>query len=153
VTALQLDAEKLEQLTRAIGQEMFARVSQRSPVPFTSAWWDERLMDWTMRDEAIKVQLFRFIDALPQLHGADSITRHLGEYFNETRAHLPGWARFALRFLPRRGLLANLLARSARSNAENLARKFIAGSNLDEALTAVERLRRKQLTFTVDLLG
>jgi RHH-type proline utilization regulon transcriptional repressor/proline dehydrogenase/delta 1-pyrroline-5-carboxylate dehydrogenase len=153
VTALKLDAEKLEQLTRAYGQEMFARVSQRSPIPLTAAWWDERLMGLTMHDEAVKVQLFRFIDALPQLHGAESITRHLGEYFNETRDHLPGWAKFALRFLPRRGMLADLLARTARRNAENLARKFIAGTNLDEALTAVERLRRRQLTFTVDLLG
>ena len=153
MTALKLDPDKLEQLTRAYGQEMFARVAQRSPVPLTPAWWDERLMDWTMHDEAVKVQLFRFIDALPQLRDTESITRHLSEYFNEARDHLPGWARFGLRFLPRRGMLANLLARTARSNAENLARKFIAGSNLDEALGAVERLRRKQLTFTVDLLG
>lgn len=153
MTALKVDAEKLEQLTRAYGQEMFARVSQRSPLPLTPAWWDERLMDWTMQDETVKVQLFRFIDALPQLRGAETITRHLSEYFNEARANLPAWARFALRLLPRRGLLAGLIARTARSNAENLARKFIAGANLDEALSAVERLRRKQLTFTVDLLG
>ena len=110
-------------------------------------------MGLTMHDEAVKVQLFRFIDALPQLRGSGTITRHLREYFNEAKAHLPGWARFALRFLPRQGLLAELIARTARGNAENLARKFIAGANLDEAVDAVERLRRKQLAFTVDLLG
>ena len=37
-------------------------------------WWDERMMDWTMHDEAVKVQLFRFIDALPQLLGGTSET-------------------------------------------------------------------------------
>jgi RHH-type proline utilization regulon transcriptional repressor/proline dehydrogenase/delta 1-pyrroline-5-carboxylate dehydrogenase len=46
-----------------------------------------------------------------------------------------------------------LLARAARGNAERLARRFIAGSNLDEALRTVARLRRQQLAFTVDLLG
>ena len=66
---------------------------------------------------------------------------------------MPGWARFGLRFIPRRGLLALWLARIARGNAQDLARRFIAGSNLQEALVAVEHLRRKQLTFTVDLLG
>ncbi len=151
MTALNLD--RLEQRTRAFGQEMFARVSQRSPLLFSSRWWDERLMDWTMHDETVKVQLFRFIDALPQLRSAESITRHLHEYFTETRDHLPGWARFGLRFLPRRGWLASLVARAARGNAESLAHKFIAGSNVDEALAAVERLRRKRQTFTVDLLG
>ncbi len=151
--ALKLDAKKLEQLTRAYGQEIFARVSQRSPLLFTPAWWDERLMGLTMHDEAVKVQLFRFIDVLPQLRGTDAITRHLSEYFHEARAHLPGWARLVLRLQPQQGLLADLIARTARRNAENLARKFIAGANLEEAINAVERLRRKQLTFTVDLLG
>ncbi len=153
MTPFNLDRDRLEQLTRAYGQEIFARVSQRSPLLFSPRWWDERMMDWTMHDEVVKVQLFRFIDALPQLHSAESIARHLGEYFHEVRDRLPGWARFGLRFLPRRGLLANLLSSAARGNARNLARKFIAGSNVDEALVAVENLRKKQLTFTVDLLG
>src|SRR5450631_3346087 len=112
---------------------MFARVAQRTPLLFSPTWWDERLMDWTMHDETVKVQLFRFIDALPQLRSAESITRHLREYFTEARDHLPGWARFGLPFIPRQGLLAKVLARTARGNAENLARKFIAGSNVEEA--------------------
>lgn len=148
-----MDTDKLESLTRAIGQEMFARVAQRGPVLFSPAWWDERFMDWTMHDEVVKVQLFRFIDALPQLHADESIARHLREYFTETREHLPGWARFGMRFIPRRGVLVSLLAWLARTNARNLARKFIAGSSLEEALAAVVALRRKKLTFTVDLLG
>jgi RHH-type proline utilization regulon transcriptional repressor/proline dehydrogenase/delta 1-pyrroline-5-carboxylate dehydrogenase len=153
VTAQDLDRNRLEQLTRAYGQEMFARVRQSTPLLFSPRWWDERMMDWTMHDEVVKVQLFRFIDTLPQLRSAESITRHLREYFAETRDHLPGWARFGMRFIPRQGWLAGLVAKAARGNAENLARKFIAGSNLEEALVAVEKLRQKQLTFTVDLLG
>src|SRR5262249_55181029 len=37
--------------------------------------------------------------------------------------------------------------------AERLARRFIAGSNVSEALEAVARLRRSSQAFTVDLLG
>jgi RHH-type proline utilization regulon transcriptional repressor/proline dehydrogenase/delta 1-pyrroline-5-carboxylate dehydrogenase len=153
VSANQIDGDKLEQLTRLYGHEIFARVSQPSPLLFTPAWWDERLMDWTMHDEAVKVQLFRFIDALPQLQTSDSITRHLSEYFGEARDRLPGWARFGLNFMPRRGFLADLLASTARGNAQSFAKKFIAGSNLEEAVEAVEKQRKRQLTFTVDLLG
>jgi len=54
VTAFNFDRDRLEQLTRAYGQEIFARVSQRSPLLFSPRWWDERLMDWTMHDETVK---------------------------------------------------------------------------------------------------
>ena len=30
-------------------------------------FWSEKLMDWAMRDEALKVQLFRFVDVFPML--------------------------------------------------------------------------------------
>jgi RHH-type proline utilization regulon transcriptional repressor/proline dehydrogenase/delta 1-pyrroline-5-carboxylate dehydrogenase len=145
--------QELERLTRSYGQELFARVERRGPVLFTPGWWDERLMGWTMGDEAVKLQLFRFIDVLPLLNGPETVTRHLREYFEEARAGLPGWANVGVRWLPRQGLGARLLAHTARGNAERLARRFIAGSNIDEVLGTVARLRRRRLAFTVDLLG
>src|SRR5581483_5080756 len=54
-------ATDVEELTRAYGREIFARLDPGGPVPFGPGWWDERLMDWTMGDPAVKVQLFRFI--------------------------------------------------------------------------------------------
>ena len=41
----------------------------------------------------------------------------------------------------------------ARISAKQMARKFIAGSNVAEALRAVHRMRARRLTFTIDLLG
>jgi RHH-type proline utilization regulon transcriptional repressor/proline dehydrogenase/delta 1-pyrroline-5-carboxylate dehydrogenase len=58
-----------------------------------------------------------------------------------------------VRYLPRDGFAGRLLAKTARWNAERLARRFIAGTNLPEALDAVARMRRRSLAFTVDLLG
>jgi RHH-type proline utilization regulon transcriptional repressor/proline dehydrogenase/delta 1-pyrroline-5-carboxylate dehydrogenase len=145
--------DELEALTQAYGRELFARLDRRGPVLFSPAWWDERLMQWTMGDQAVKLQLFRFIDVLPQLHGPAEVSRHLREYFQEAAEALPGWARFGLRWLPRDGLAARALAGAARGNAQRLARRFIAGSNLDEALRAIDALRRRRLAFTVDLLG
>src|SRR5262249_43287099 len=58
-----------------------------------------------------------------------------------------------MRWLPARGWPANVVAGAARFNAQRLARRFIAGSNVDEALRSVAELRRQKLTFTMDLLG
>jgi RHH-type proline utilization regulon transcriptional repressor/proline dehydrogenase/delta 1-pyrroline-5-carboxylate dehydrogenase len=145
--------DDVEALTRSYGREIFARLSQATLVPFSPAWWDERLMEWSMREEPVKLQLFRFVDVLPLLHSPESIARHLHEYFDEGREHMPGWLAFALRWLPRRGVSARLLAKTAYRSAERLARKFIAGSNLNEALDAIAALRRRSLAFTIDRLG
>lgn len=143
---------EVEALTQRIGREIFARVS-RGPIPFSPAWLDDRLMDLTMGDQALKLQLFRFVDVLPQLDTPAAITRHLGEYFHEARDHLPRWALFGLRLLPERGLLGRAMAGVVRWSTRRLARKFIAGSNIEEALDAVATLRARSLAFTVDLLG
>jgi len=144
---------ELEHLTRDIGREIFARLDGSGSWPFTPSWLDDRLMEWTMADPAVKVQLFRFIDALPLLNTATSITRHLREYFAEAGDHLPGWLRWGLPWMPANGWPGRLLAGVARRNAVRLAQRFIAGSNLPEALAVVARLRRRSLAFTVDLLG
>jgi RHH-type proline utilization regulon transcriptional repressor/proline dehydrogenase/delta 1-pyrroline-5-carboxylate dehydrogenase len=151
--APEISDKDLENLTRDIGREIFARLNGSWSWLFTPAWWDDRLMEWTMADPAVKVQLFRFIDALPLLHTPASITRHLREYFTEAREHLPPWLRWGLPWLPADGWSGRLLANVARRNAERLAHRFIAGSNLPEALAAVARLRQRSLAFTVDLLG
>src|SRR6516225_9077204 len=143
----------VEALTHGYGREIFARLSHATVVPFTPSWWDERLMEWSMGDEAVKLQLFRFVDVLPMLHSPETISRHLREYFGEACEHLPGWLTFGLRWLPSHGLLGRLLARTAYRSAERLARKFIAGSNLNEALDAIAELRRRSLGFTIDRLG
>ena len=156
----------VERLTQAFGRELFARLDTHGPVTLSPRWWDDRLMEWTMSDQAVKLQLFRFIDVLPLLRGPNEIVRHLREYFQEAAQHLPGFVRWGLRGSdtnPKRkrgaflacalGWCARLLAFLAQNNAERLARRFIAGSNLEEALLTVAKLRKRRLTFTVDLLG
>jgi RHH-type proline utilization regulon transcriptional repressor/proline dehydrogenase/delta 1-pyrroline-5-carboxylate dehydrogenase len=143
----------VERLTQDFGREIFARIGHQGPLPLSPDWWEERLMGWTMADQAMKVQLFRFIDVLPLLHSPQAINRHLREYFGALGPHSPAWLRLGLRWMPRNGGMGRLIARTARGNAERLARRFIAGSNLEEALASVARLRRRNLSFTVDLLG
>jgi RHH-type proline utilization regulon transcriptional repressor/proline dehydrogenase/delta 1-pyrroline-5-carboxylate dehydrogenase len=143
----------VEARTQQYGRDIFARLDRGGPVPFTPAWWDERLMEWTMGDEAVKVQLFRFIDALPVLRTPDAVNRHLRDYFAQAGDRLPRWMRFGLRWLPSNGLFGRALAWSARTSARRLGHRFIAGSNLEEALRTMASLRLRRLAFTLDLLG
>jgi RHH-type proline utilization regulon transcriptional repressor/proline dehydrogenase/delta 1-pyrroline-5-carboxylate dehydrogenase len=146
-------ARDLEALTHDYGREIFARVDRNGPVLFSPGWCDERLMEWTMGNPALKVQLFRFVDCLPLLHTPAEINRHLREYFQEAGPRLPAFVRTGVRWLPEKGLLGGLVAAAAHRSAERMARRFIAGSNVPEVLAAVADLRRRSLGFTVDLLG
>ncbi len=145
--------DTIERRTRGYGEELFARLDRQGPLPLTPAWWDQELLAWTMHNQAVKLQLFRFIDVLPRLQGPETVCRHLGEYFAQARSALPSWLRLGLPWLPRSGFLARLLAWLARGNAQRLARHFIAGANLEEALAALAQLQSRQLAFTIDLLG
>jgi RHH-type proline utilization regulon transcriptional repressor/proline dehydrogenase/delta 1-pyrroline-5-carboxylate dehydrogenase len=146
-------ARDLEALTRDYGREIFARMDRSGPVLFGPGWWDERLMQWTMGNPALKVQLFRFIDCLPLLRSAGEINRHLREYIEEAGSRLPPLVRAGVNWLPENGVLGRLAAAAAHRSAERMARRFIAGSNVPEVLAAVAEMRHRSLGFTVDLLG
>src|SRR5688572_12894225 len=145
--------QTLESLTRHIGRQIFTAASRNRPSIASPAWWDEKMMALSMRDERLKVQLFRFVDALPGLRSATSINRHLKEYLSGTGRALPWPLRKALHHLPENGGVGKLVARAARFNAHRLAQRFIDGTTIPETLSAIEKMRKERLTFTIDLLG
>ena len=147
------DNDQTEQRTLEIGRELFGRIQHRSPSIFHGRWWEDRLMSWAMNDQAVKVQMFRFVDVLPMLRDHTAIARHLDEYFEEVRDHLPWAARLGLDLSTSNSILSRALAFNARTNAARMARRFIAGSNVDEVLASVRRIRRNRYAFTLDLLG
>src|SRR5262245_1105024 len=132
----------VEALTQTYGREIFARLNRSGPLLFTPAWFDEQLMNLTMGDPALKVQLFRFIDTLPILRTPEEVSSHLREYLDEAADELPGWMRLGTGLLPRRGPGGRLLAWAAQFNARRMATRFIAGSNVEEAIRAVAALRK-----------
>jgi RHH-type proline utilization regulon transcriptional repressor/proline dehydrogenase/delta 1-pyrroline-5-carboxylate dehydrogenase len=144
---------ELDDRTKAFGREIFARLDRQGPILFTRPWLEDKLMGLGMHDPALKVQLFRFVDTLPYLNEDDEVCRHLREYLTEAAEELPWWSRLGTQLIPRQGLLGKLLAALARSNAKRMARKFIAGSNVAEAIEAVHSMRTRRLAFTIDLLG
>jgi RHH-type proline utilization regulon transcriptional repressor/proline dehydrogenase/delta 1-pyrroline-5-carboxylate dehydrogenase len=137
---------------REIGRDLIA-AEQGGPRPWNRAWWDDRLMSVAMADPATKVQLFRFVDALPALHGPDTIRRHLIEYLDEAGDDVPGLIRKPLDWLPDGPRFDRLLAWTARKGAHHMASRFIAGDSAQHVLPAILRMRHNHRAFTVDMLG
>ena len=145
---------ELEPRVQAFGREIFARLDRQGPVLLTKAWLDDKMMALSMGNETLKVQLFRFVDTLPYLiDDPKEISRHLKEYLGEAGQKVPWWVRHGVKLLPNGGLGGKLLATAARVNATRMAKKFIAGSNVAEAIAAVSKMRAQGHSFTIDLLG
>ncbi|SIO17171.1 L-proline dehydrogenase [Singulisphaera sp. GP187] len=142
----------IEHRAREIGRVLFAKVGG-GPKPWERGWWDDRMMNLTLGDPLVKVQLFRFIDAMPVLKTPTAIRRHLVEYLDEAGDRVPWWLRLAVALAPAGTLGERALAGIARFGATHMARRFIAGATPDEALKTVLALRRQRIAFTADLLG
>ncbi|MEX0818346.1 MAG: L-glutamate gamma-semialdehyde dehydrogenase [Pirellulaceae bacterium] len=147
------DLAAIEHRTQELGHLLFDHLDEEQPSMLQRRWWDERLMDWAMRDEGLKVQLFRFVDVLPMLRTNETVVAHLNEYLDQVRTHLPAAVRTALGIGRRSSLTRAAIARLARLSAMDLARRFIAGTNVNEVVAAAHRERRERRGFTLDILG
>src|SRR5262245_6672377 len=107
----------IEVLTQSIGQEIFANLADTQPHVWQRRWWDDRLLAWSMRDEQLKVQLFRFVDVLPMLESSDAVMEHLHEYLDSVRDKLPSALNVALGVARRMPFTRAAVARAARISA------------------------------------
>jgi RHH-type proline utilization regulon transcriptional repressor/proline dehydrogenase/delta 1-pyrroline-5-carboxylate dehydrogenase len=147
------DANALERETQTRGRALLAAVRREEKGGGPSDYFYTRLMALTTADERLKVELFRFVDALPALKTSEAVTRHLQEYLLRPDVKLPPGGASLLRFLGALAPTRGVAAAAARIGARTMARRFIAGADAREATAAVERLHRHNMTFTLDLLG
>ena len=147
----ELDPAALDAASVRLATAHWTRMGRRGASMFSKRFWDDRLMEWAMGDEALKVQAFRFVDVLPTLRTHGAVTKHLREYFTDV-SRLPAPARLALAGDPN-SMVGKALAVGARWNARQMAERFIAGQTVPEVLDTVRDLRREGFAFTLDLLG
>src|SRR5687767_661184 len=89
---------ELQERIGAKGREIFGQLARHQREPFFSrAWVTARLMGWSMRNERLKAELFRFIDVLPSLGNAGDIARHAHEYLTQPGVDLALPMRMAVR--------------------------------------------------------
>ncbi len=140
----------LEPSVRQMGERIFKSLEDDSGSIFNKDWWYGRIMDWSMKNEHFKVQMFRFVDVLPYLNSSSEVAKHLKEYFAESGEDLPSVFNFGLGL----GSLApGIMAGAVKKNVTQMAKMFITGEDPEDALPALKKARKNKITFTADLLG
>src|SRR4051812_36307246 len=149
-----MSTDAFQKDVRALGEQIFSQMAGESPSIFKKDYWSGRIMEWSMKDELFKVDMFRFVDVLPVLKSSDSVTAHLHEYFNRPGQQTPAFVKAAIGAAGMLGGLTEKLAASTiRKNVNDMAEKFIVGTTGKEAISTLEKLRKEKVAFTVDLLG
>lgn len=133
------------------GEEILKRMESQSKASiFSKDFWYGSVMEWSMKDEKFKTNMFRFVDVLPSINSGDEVARHLKEYFSEGGGALPPIFNVGLGL----GSLApGLMAGAIKKNVMGMAKMFITGESPDEALPVLKKARKAKMTFTVDILG
>ena len=147
------DRLQIEHRVQEIGRGLLERALAAEPTAASTEWWVQQAAEWATQDEELKVRLFRLVDCMPMLDDPAALDRHVREYVDDdVIARLPRSLRLAFQ-ASRSGLLAPLAARTVRAATLAQARRFIAGSNPQEAAQAALAQRRQHRGFTLDLLG
>ncbi|HSH40026.1 MAG TPA: proline dehydrogenase family protein [Chthoniobacterales bacterium] len=143
MSALQLETERR-------GEQIFELVDRHPESIFSKAGFYQRMMAISMKDEAFKVQMFRFVDVLASLKRPNDIVQHLDEYFAKMSNGFTPLLRPAIRAAK---IAPWLSAPILRWNVSGMARQFISGRNPQDAIKTLRKARKRRIGFTVDLLG
>ena len=142
--SLEDEVQRVARRIAELGSDQTSRVYRMS-------WWSDRLIDWAMRHPEFKTQLFRLVDVYPAMIDDRDVARHVEEYFEgidtprvlEAGMSAAGHVPFG----------RSIEAAVARRNILRMARQFIVGSTVDEAVDGLHRLWRDGSAATIDLLG
>jgi RHH-type proline utilization regulon transcriptional repressor/proline dehydrogenase/delta 1-pyrroline-5-carboxylate dehydrogenase len=146
-------AAALERDIQTTARRIFALIEPPKASPFSSAHWQNEMMDWAMADERLKVELFRFVDVFPTLSSRAEMARHLREYFGQPGVHAPRLLGLGIGLAGPHSPLAPIASSVIRRQLESFAQRFIVGRDAAQALPALKALRECATGFTLDVLG
>src|SRR3989441_10019861 len=132
------------------GAQIFNLVDRHPESIFSKAGFYQRMMEFSMRDEHFKVQMFRFVDVLASLRRGSDIVQHLDEYFADMRN---GYTPLIRTGVSLARIAPFISGRLLRWNVSGMARQFIAGKNPDDVMKTLRKRHEQKIGFTVDLLG
>lgn len=145
-----------ESKTQEIAKELIKSTKDKSNI-FSkmrdSMRWDDKVLDWTMSNPGLRVQMFRFIDTIPSLQSKVEIANHFQQYMSAEEVELPGALKGMISFSSADSLPAQTAAATITKAVETLAYKYIAGENINEVMKTIARLRKDGMTYCIDLLG
>src|SRR5687767_8892402 len=140
----------VEARAQELGRAILSEARGNKSGLLSRAFWSDKLMDWSMKDEAFKVQLFRFVDAYPMLTTPEAVHDHLVDYLTQPGVTPPPGLGIGLKA---GGVAKGMLARTMSGQITGMAEKFIAGTDAESAVPKLRKLWDRGMAFSVDLLG
>ncbi len=131
------------------GMRIFELVEQHLESPFSKAGFHQRMMALSMRDEQLKVHLFRLVDVLPSLRTSAEVIEHLQEYLADTSDGFTPLIRAGVRLA---GVVPWLSARVLRWNVSEMAHQFIAGENPRDLMKTLRKRRAQADEYAASCL-
>ena len=147
---------RYESQTQSIAKELIKSTRQKNNLfgrMRDKMRWDDKVLNWTMSNPGLRVQMFRFIDTIPALQSKTEIANHFQQYMSAESVELPSALKGILNFSDADSFPAQTAAATITKAVETLAYKYIAGENIAEVIKTIDRLRKEGMTFTIDLLG
>ena len=113
---------ELEQATQERGRRLLEALRQQRATLSDRLY--DHLIDVTTSDEALKIELFRFVDTLPVLNSSRALNAHMHEYFGDPSLELAGPLKLGLGLS---SLAPWLVGPVVRTGVKRMARSFITG--------------------------
>jgi RHH-type proline utilization regulon transcriptional repressor/proline dehydrogenase/delta 1-pyrroline-5-carboxylate dehydrogenase len=145
IQSLQIDPE-----VNRIGLELLDLARAGKAGIFSSKFYSDKMMNWSMKDQEFKVQLFRFVDVFPMLQTPEQVFEHLADYLSQPGVTLPPGMDLGLKA---GGIAKGIMTKTISSQIKGMAGKFIAGTDAKSALPRLKQLWDNDIGFSVDLLG
>ena len=149
-----MDTGRLESQIIACGREFFGEIERHKASVFSIEKWTGKLMEWTMSRQALKPEIFKLIDILPELTSEQMLFEHIERSFLGAD-DLPGLLRLGLKIAGCMGKPGRKLVDAiVRKSVSMMALQFIAGSDVEGTVARLRKLREKEgFAFTLDVLG
>lgn len=148
-----MDEKAAERLTKKIGSKIFGKVGAQAPNVWEASWWERQVIKWISEEPEIKSRVLRFIDVFPSLKTYRQIARHIREYLPEKPDRLPPELRLGRSMVESALVTPGAVAMATSLAIKKTAAWFIAGATMEETATALEKLRAKGMSYTLDILG
>src|ERR1051325_3772639 len=133
----------LEGGIRRWGEKIFDLMDAAEPPSFFSRkGFYSSLMQWAMRDEHFKTQLFRFVDVLPTLESSGEVARHLKEYLGDDSVHLSSALKLGLKAA---GGMSGLRGSGVKTQVSGMARQFMLGNEEKEIAQTLRKLNERDV--------
>ena len=135
------------------GMRLYDIAGKSKPSLFKKDYWTGKVMAWSMKNEAFKQEMFRFVDVFPYLKRPETVARHIQEYFCRPEQDFPKSMRWGLSKVKPDSLAAKMAAKSIGNNINSMGKQFITGATIEEAAAVMRKGRKKDgVAWTVKIL-